>query len=71
MCVENLVDIYKCYPERPAKDQRFEGSAAGLLSSVKMAKAWYEACHDKHGGHVSCRPFGTEPQILPARVIGE
>ncbi|KAF2829540.1 HET-domain-containing protein [Ophiobolus disseminans] len=64
----NLIDTYKRYPERP-QNERFEDSAEGLSTSTQIAKAWYETCHDKNWGHVSCRPFGTEPQTLPTRVI--
>lgn len=65
----NLVSTYEQYPERPRNNERYEDSSTGLSASIQIAKAWYETCHDKDWGHVSCRPFGTEFQTLPTRVI--
>lgn len=65
----NLDDAYKWYPRRLPTPSRFEGNAVGLASSVKIAKAWFETCHDKAWGHVSCRPLGTSLQTLPTRSI--
>ncbi|KAF2031505.1 hypothetical protein EK21DRAFT_88003 [Setomelanomma holmii] len=64
---DNLEAAYRRYPERNSGPS--ESSNSGLTTSVAIAKAWFETCHNKAWGHIACRPFGTEAQTLPKRVI--